>query len=314
MSGQGVSANNMDRKSVAELDGVDHVVAGGGTGSAAFATRGVGSQLRIAREARALTVDDVSRALKLSTRQIEALEADDWPNLPCKTIIRGFVRNYARLLGLDSEALMTSLDGLDLPKAPELEMTVGTPVSMPMEGQADRRDTVRVLAGLVVLALAVMAYFLFPQDMWQSTVQAFKAATQSSQPIENVVAPASDQTKAGEPVTQAPEVAVPVKEAVVAPPVTVPEVLPEPVPEPTVTSAPALQFSFAQPSWVEVRDRSGQIIFSQKNPAGIQREVVGTPPFSLVVGNAAHVTLHYKGKVVDLSKRSKDDVARVTVE
>jgi cytoskeleton protein RodZ len=42
--------------------------------------------------------------------------------------------------------------------------------------------------------------------------------------------------------------------------------------------------------------------------------VEGQPPFTLVVGNAAHVALQYNGKSVDLSKRSKDDVARLTLD
>ena len=52
----------------------------------------------------------------------------------------------------------------------------------------------------------------------------------------------------------------------------------------------------------------------QDNAAGSEREVEGQPPFSVVIGNSKHVTLQYKGTAVDLSKRSKDDVARVTVE
>ena len=49
----------------------------------------VGQQLRTAREAKGLTTDDVAKAIKLSLRQVKSLEADDWPNLPCNTIIRG---------------------------------------------------------------------------------------------------------------------------------------------------------------------------------------------------------------------------------
>jgi cytoskeleton protein RodZ len=91
-------------------------------------------------------------------------------------------------------------------------------------------------------------------------------------------------------------------------------ILADPVPEAKAPTASVLKFAFAQPSWVEVRDRDGRVIFSQKNAAGSEREVEGQPPFSVVIGNAAHVTLQYKGVAVDLSKRSKDDVARVTVE
>jgi cytoskeleton protein RodZ len=72
--------------------------------------------------------------------------------------------------------------------------------------------------------------------------------------------------------------------------------------------------NFAQPSWVEIRDRSGQIVFSQLNQAGTEQQVDGQPPFLLVVGNAAHVTVRYQGRTIELQPRSKDDVARVTVE
>ena len=279
----------------------------------------VGTQLRAGRERVGLSVDDVARALKLSNRQVESLEQDDWASLPGKTMIRGFVRNYARLVDLDGQGLMSALEGMAMPKSPELRGAEGTPVSMPKEGKSDRKDVLRVLAGLLILILALVAYFFLPPDLWQSTVQAIKDASQSN--VATVVDAAPDVP----PVT--PDTTVPVEQVEpVTPqqPVVVPEAASEPAPEVQAPESPAaeveapvssaLTFSFAQPSWVEVRDRNGQVIFSQMNPAGSQREVQGQPPFSMVIGNAAHVTLHYKGNAVDLSKRSKDDVARLTIE
>ena len=61
----------------------------------------VGEQLRLAREARGLEVADIAQTLKLGPRQVEALEAGDWKGLPGNTFIRGFVRNYARLVQID---------------------------------------------------------------------------------------------------------------------------------------------------------------------------------------------------------------------
>ncbi len=104
------------------------------------------------------------------------------------------------------------------------------------------------------------------------------------------------------------------------PPPPAPVVLQEPPPEVAVVPAPVestlavLRFSFAKPAWVEVRDRSGEILFSQLAQAGSQREIEGRPPFALVVGNSTHVTLQYKGKSVEFPKRSKDDVARLTLD
>lgn len=279
----------------------------------------VGQQLRTARQTKGLSADEVAKALKLSLRQVVALEADDWSSLPCTTIIRGFVRNYARLLGIDAGLLMTALDQQTMPQGPELEMSVGTPVNLPQEGKVDRRDFARVLSGLLVLVLAVAAYFFFPQELWLSTLSALKPATQSAEAV-------AEKEPVAEPVAaKTPETAVVSPDAQ---PAAVSPASPTPAPAvaatPPPASAPAntlannsvsvLKFSFAQPSWVEVRDRNGQIIFSKKNDGGTEREVEGLPPFAVIIGNAGFVTLQYKGKAVDLSKRSRDDVARLTLE
>ena len=277
----------------------------------------VGQQLQTARLAKGLSADEVAKALKLSPRQVVAMEDDDWSSLPCNTIIRGFVRNYARLLGLNADSLMGQLDPLTLPQGPELEMTVGTPVSMPAEGRVDRRDFARVLSGLLVLVLAVSAYFFFPQELWLSTLSALKTATQRDEVVVEKAPPAEPEAAATPEAAPVPAEALP---AAVQPAAT-PAVPPAPATSPSTppstpatTSANVLKFSFAQPSWVEVRDRSGQVIFSKKNDAGTVREVEGQPPFAVVVGNAGQVTLQYKGKAIDLSKRSKEDVARLTLE
>ena len=292
----------------------------------------VGQQLRTAREAKGLSVAEAAKTLKLSTRQVDALEADDWLSLPYKTIARGFVRNYARLLGLNADPLMRSLDQTTMPQTPELEMVVGVPVNISHERQADRRDYVRVVSGLVILALAVLVTFLFPRDIWQSTLSAFKAAMQSNELFEpeQSAKPAAPAAEAVMPTVVAPPATtilpvapavpsqlatdqIPPSQLVVA---SVPTNIPTAVPAmaPTNVSTSTLKFSFTQPAWVEVRDRSGEIVFSQLNQAGSQRDIEGRPPFTLVVGNAAYVSLQYKGKPVDLSKRSKDDVVRLVLE
>ena len=303
-------------------DSTDHSANGGvrtdTVSSSMMSGPSVGQQLRAGRERAGLSVDDAARALKLSNRQVESLEQDDWASLPGKTMIRGFVRNYARLVGLDGRELMSALEGMAMPKSPVLRGAEGTPVSMPKEGKSDRKDVLRVLAGLLVLALALVAYFFLPADMWQSTVQAIKDASQSNEAVVDTVAdtpPVGPETPAPvaqvESVTPEQPVVVPEPASVSEPVIQRTEGLAAEVQTPVTN---VLKFGFTQPSWVEVRDRNGQIIFSQKNPAGSQRDVQGQPPFSLVIGNAAHVTLHYKGNAVDLSKRSKDDVARLTIE
>ena len=275
----------------------------------------VGQRLRAAREAKGMSIDEIARSLKLSPRQIVALEADDWTSLPCKTIIRGFVRNYARLLGLDAYPLMSLLEAIEMPQVPELEIVAGTPVNLSSENKADRRDYFRVFSGLLILALAILVTYFFPKDAWESTVSAFNAALQ---PNESVVEPA-----VVEPAATTPEPVPSLVDSAPAPlaeleapgeVVTPTEAQSEPEVQADAAATSVLKFSFDQAAWVEVRDRDGAILLSQLNQAGSQRDVEGRPPFALVVGNATHVSVQFKGKPVDLSKRSKDDVARLSVE
>jgi hypothetical protein len=51
------------------------------------------------------------RNLKLAPRQVQALEDGDYGHLPGRTFVRGFVRNYARLVQLDAEKVLGALPG-----------------------------------------------------------------------------------------------------------------------------------------------------------------------------------------------------------
>lgn len=66
-------------------------------------TSGIGQRLREAREARGLQTSDVAQALKITQRQIEAMEQERFEQLPGAAFVRGFLRNYARYVGLSLE-------------------------------------------------------------------------------------------------------------------------------------------------------------------------------------------------------------------
>jgi len=71
---------------------------------------GIGGTLRAMRVSRRITVSEASQRLKYSARQIEALEAEEWANLPEGMPLRGFVRNYARYLEADVDSVLVLLD------------------------------------------------------------------------------------------------------------------------------------------------------------------------------------------------------------
>lgn len=310
----------------ADMDGVAAVrdAAEGGTDVGGFSEApvaplapvvlSVGQQLRAGREAKGKSVADVARALKLSPHQVVALEEGDWARLPGNTIIRGFVRNYARLLMVDAEPLMAALTAMQMPQSARLDFPTTGNTALPESGRADRRDYATVFSGIALVALAVLAYFFLPPDFWQSTLNALTpAAKPPAVASEPETPPAAPEKTPAQPDTASPApTPAPVPEASLSPQAAAPAR----GAAAASASAPSsgLKLSFSQPSWVEIRDRSGQIIFSQLNPAGSQRDIEGQPPFALVIGNATNVTVQYKGKVIELSQRSKDDVARLNLD
>ncbi len=129
-------------------------------------------------------------------------------------------------------------------------------------------------------------------------------------------APVAPATGAAPAVPGNPPAGAPAAAPVAAPPVAAPTA---PVPgSPAAVAAPAagqvVSFRFTRDSWVEVRDKDGNLITSRLHPAGSTREITGVPPLSVVVGNASYVQLQYKGQSVPLQPNAESDVARVTLQ
>lgn len=68
-----------------------------------------GAKLAAARNAMGWTIEHVASQLKLATRQVIAIEADDYASLSEPAIARGFIRAYAKLVKLDADALVKLL-------------------------------------------------------------------------------------------------------------------------------------------------------------------------------------------------------------
>ncbi len=99
----------------------------------------IGQQLRQAREARSLSLEQVAQATRMRVRYLEALEAGDIQSLPSLAQARGFLRSYAEYLRLDVTALLTDLEQSVKPDqatqiVPAPTPTPGTPVPQPAVG------------------------------------------------------------------------------------------------------------------------------------------------------------------------------------
>src|SRR5258708_4675074 len=96
-----------------------------------FMARGnFGERLKRERELREVSMDELTKATRISTRFVEALENEDWEKLPGGVFGHGFVRTIARYLGLNEEALLGEYDmarAEHSPTPPRLEERIPTP-------------------------------------------------------------------------------------------------------------------------------------------------------------------------------------------
>jgi cytoskeleton protein RodZ len=277
-----------------------------------------GAVLRHGRESRGLSVEDVAQALKLTPRQVVAIEREEFDALPGNTFARGFLRNYARFLQLDPAPLISALERLiehaDVDLSP-LSNAAGT---MP-SGLSSRSvpKVVWLFLLIAVVALVAVVYLdRFRPQAAPSETGSVAAAVPAAEPPPAAADKAASQSSpipAAAPVAVAPEASPPAApaEAPTAPAAVVASAA---APASAQTIAHRLTFSFANESWVQVRDGDGRVILSNNHLAGSSRVVEGRPPFSLIVGNAPGVTLTYDDRPIDLKPHTVSTVARLKLD
>ena len=273
---------------------------------------GPGSRLKSAREAAGLSLDQVAQQLKLAPRQVRALEDEDFAQLPGRTFARGFVRNYARLLNLDGDNLLSMLpDAAHAPalEAPALHPTGAMIAELPT-ASTPKTNLMRWLIPLVLVACIVgaAAYEWYRGGMGNPG-EAARASPEDSEktglpavPAQSVIALPNPLANEGKPAAEAPSATAAAVTAAAAT-------------NAAAASAEAvLVLSFQGPSWAEIRDSRGQLLVSRLVGADSVEQVRGVPPFDIVLGNARVVTVMYLGKPLDLGPYTRRNIARLTVK
>lgn len=138
----------------------------------------LGQQLRDAREARELTLEDVEQALRIRVKYLEAFEAGVYDDLPGAVQARGFLRNYARFLHLDEETVLAQFEAARATRGggwarrpfgrqAQLAAPPGLPPSPPLaehpytvSAQAGRRRRIGVIAGTLLGVVALIGLCL----------------------------------------------------------------------------------------------------------------------------------------------------------
>ena len=273
-----------------------------------------GKRLADARAACGFSVADIARQLRLSPAQVESLESGDYQRLPGLVFVRGFMRNYARIVNLDPAPLIAGiLQQVPEASAPALGLVHSVDIPFPTGREVPVKKY--ALAGLLVL-VALGVYEFYPESDPESSAKSGQIKLSSPAVVVEENAAMPDNGAGQEPASVVPpaasDVAAPAPGEQAAPRTTVPG-----SPSTQVVPAPAehkVKLNFDRDAWVEIRDRYGNRIFSQLSRAGTEQLISGLAPLSLVVGNAASVRLFHNDKRVDLAPYVKVDVARLTLE
>jgi cytoskeleton protein RodZ len=283
----------------------------------------IGTYLKSAREAKNLDVDDICSYLRLSRRQVLALENDDFLALPEATITRGFIRNYARMLELDAEPLLEAYRNFTASEQPR-------PISIQSENIRipgnDKRPWVLYVFASVLIVLLVTAWVVYVDYMPKpsaevqyvpseteveaavSNVESIPApfAAPDSAPNEPLAADTSLPTDAAAPADSSTDGSTAAPATDVEPVTTQPTAI--------LPGMAVVKLLATERSWVSITDRNNKNIFDKIMIAGIEESVQGEPPLQVVIGNAPSTTLVFNNKTIDLVSVTHDRVARLKLE
>ncbi|WP_027468814.1 RodZ domain-containing protein [Deefgea rivuli] len=270
-----------------------------------------GRQLRNAREALDLTPEQVALQLKLSVRQITAIEQEAFDELPSNLFIRGFVRNYARLVKLDAEPLLAYLAEVlptEQAQATLLDTSITSGVALPRAVKNQRHlSPVWLMMGLgLILGVAAVFWFLQQPANPELALPEIDTPPVLDLPVASAVVEATAM-----PASVASSVAV---AASVASAIVSSSPAAETASSIAAVSSDAIKVTSSTDSWVQIIDANGNKVLSEIIRPGIERTVDGKPPFAVKVGNAPKTTVYFHGQNVDLSAYLKPGSDVVNLE
>ena len=307
----------------------------------------VGELLRQARDKAGLSVADVAARLRMGVKQVRALEEGDYRSLPSGIFLRGFVRNFAKVVGVKPESALALLEKTHLAAIPVSASSVVVPSQQNISVPTPGGDLATPRTRMVIVVVISLLVFIIVWWWWEyvrpylseggrpkaDTVEkavsvpiAIPEQVPVAAPSEAVAAPPSgipvvEEAQPAPVQTRAASVPAPPASAL-APPET-------PVAKsanglksdvglnaqtPITAGSGMLGLTFSANSWVHVVDANGKAVLDRSFKSGDAEEVTGKAPFSVVIGNAKATRLAYNGKEIDLAPHTRASVARVTVK
>lgn len=282
-----------------------------------------GTLVRQAREAAGLQVDALAVALKVTVKQIEALEADRWDLLPDAVFARALAASICRNLRIDPAPVLARL-----PQAAPRLSPGGAGLNEPFRtsNHGSGPDigaylSRPVVLGVLALMLGALVLVLLPVPKDAASDEVSAQGAPAAAPAAPASAVAGVQLLSE--VVPAPAASAPV----VAGPVSAPVATPAPASPPVVSVAPAaaasavaasadgvLSFSASADSWIKVTDARGAVVLSRLLKPGESAGASGALPLSVVVGRADATRVQLRGRPMDLGPLTRENIARFEVK
>lgn len=253
--------------------------------------QGCGSLLRLEREKAGLTVSDVASRLKVPARIVEAIEAEQWDQLGAPVFVRGQLRSYARLLGVDIT-----------PQLRQAHLDTVAPATLVSRSHTSRwqhfaENASRRAVYVVITAVLVVPVWMAAQSHWGRAPAPQVSLDVSPAPAQPTLQ--EDATSASTRQPKRPYVAS------IAPITRTESVEKEP------ESVLALRID--EDSWMQVVTPAGNIIEEGLLKAGEERRYAAGEVGRVVLGNAAGVVVQHAGSTVDTLPYRRANVARFAV-
>jgi cytoskeletal protein RodZ len=224
---------------------------------------GLGDEFRAAREARHLSLSDVSEQLHIRAVYLESIESETWSTIAAPVYVRGFIRTYARFLNLDPEAAVAAYNAT----LGETEPTASRGSPSMLSVAPRRRPSpwlwVAGLAAAILVAFVGFKYAEFQRGGGAAATVAVEAPTSAP------ASPAAGST------------AAPATSTATSTPASVP-------------TSRTLQLRLTADSWLRI-SIDGKPVFEGILPAGTLKAYHGSSA-KVRAGNAGGVDLTVNGK------------------
>lgn len=285
----------------------------------------VGQQLKQAREKHGLSVSQVADAQHLRSGIILAIENGDYGQIDSELFVKGYVRAYAKQVGVDGDAIIADLN-IELEPGrlqKERELEANPLVDIERRRRKKRRiGKLLLLVATIALVAVFVVMFVMPKlGLGEAGVEQSTTAETDQQTVEETLpanaevqaapnneleadvadiasteVPASaelpsEQVRENEVVDQVPVVAQ----------ITEPALAQSPVSEESASVSGKLEIVFAGDCWVQVRDATGNRLASSMKRAGERLEISGEAPLKVVIGAVNTVkAIRFQGEAVDM--------------